>query len=95
MDFGSTNFSGFGFGFGFQIENGFGFGLGWVIAMDLDLDLLYKMDMDFGFGYFSFWIQLKTLAVFGGLLKGCLFVFSGLWIWFDWLDYNWDSLPLM
>ena len=36
----------------------------------------------------SFSVQLETLDVFWGLLKGCLFVFSGLWIWFDWLDYN-------
>ena len=31
----------------------------------------------------SFSVQFETLDVFWGLLKGCLFVFSGLWIWID------------
>ena len=34
----------------------------------------------------NFSVKLITMDVFWELLKGCLFVFSWLWIWFDWLD---------
>ena len=34
----------------------------------------------------NFSVKLITMDIFWELLKGCLFVFSWLWIWFDWLD---------